>query len=605
MVLALFISCQSAEFVSAGDALVPLELGQVKVGGEIGRRIDITVKNNLLALDADKNFLRPFEEKERKGGYIGLGKLIDAAVRFAAYCGDDQVVTLKTQLVTRAIQAQEPDGYLGMLAPEHRMHGMWDIHEMAYMIYALAGDYEYFGERRSLQAAREAADYILDRWADLPADWDKQTEIATHVSVTGLERAMLKLARQSNDRRYLDFCVKRRRLPEWDPSIVIGRRPLIEGHIYAYLCRSLAQMELYRDMRDDRLLQPTQAAIEFLTRGDGMTITGGCGQWEIWTDDQDGRGELGETCATAYQLRVFDSLLRLHGDAYYGDLMERTVYNTLFAAQSPDGRQIRYYSPFEGKRVYHPGDSYCCPCNFRRIIAELPGMVYYRDSQAVAVNLYTPSRAKISLRDGVHVAISQQTDYPNDGRVTIGVDPSEPAQFALRLRVPVWCEVARVKVNKQDPRQASGGEFFDIDRRWKSGDQVELEMPMHWRLVRGRKRQAGRVAVMRGPLVFCLNPQQNDRLAELDGADLGRITLDPESFGEPVEDNSVRPHGIACPVRAWKPGYATRRPGDLSLRLTEFADPEGRSVYFRLQNLDVAVDDELLTNGRSVSPLKF
>ena len=117
-----------------------------------------------------------------------------------------------------------------------------------------------------------------------------------------------------------------------------------------------------------------------------------------------------------------------------------------------------------------------------------------------------------------------------------------------------------------------------------------------------RKRQAGRAAVMRGPLVFCLNPAQNDRLAAQDGADLGRITLDPESLAEPLADDSVRPDGIACPVRAWKPGYAVQRPGDLSLRLSEFADPGGKAIYFRLQNLDVAVEDELLHGDKTSSP---
>ncbi len=124
---------------------------------------------------------------------------------------------------------------------------------------------------------------------------------------------------------------------------------------------------------------------------------------------------------------------------------------------------------------------------------------------------------------------------------------------------------------------------------------------MDWRLVRGTKRQAGRAAVMRGPLVFGLNPAQHDQLATRDGADLGRITLDPQSFAEPVADDSVRPDGIACPVRAWKPGYAVKRPGDLSLRLSEFADPGGKAIYFRLQNLDVAVPDELLHGDRASS----
>jgi hypothetical protein len=197
------------------------------------------------------------------------------------------------------------------------------------------------------------------------------------------------------------------------------------------------------------------------------------------------------------------------------------------------------------------------------------------------------------LADGVEVDLRQETEYPNSGRVVIKVDPTRPADFALRLRIPAWCDTARVAVNDQLVADAPGGEFYAIRRRWQAGDRVKLDMPMRWRLVRGRKRQAGRAALMRGPLVFCLNPGQQDQLATLDGADLGRITLDPESFGEPLTDNSFRPEAIACPVRAWKPGYATQRPGDLSLRLTEFADPGGRAVYFRLQDLDVAVDDEL------------
>ena len=77
-----------------------------------------------------------------------------------------------------------------------------------------------------------------------------------------------------------------------------------------------------------------------------------------------------------------------------------------------------------------------CPCNFRRIVAELPSMVYYRDDQGLAVNLYTPSQAECSLGDGLKVAVRQATDYPNSGRVVIGVNPTRAAEFALRLRIP-------------------------------------------------------------------------------------------------------------------------------------------------------------------------
>jgi len=581
------------------DSFTPLDLGDVKVGGEIGRRIGITVQNNVLVLDADRDFLTPFAEKSHRDGYIGLGKLIDAAVRFTAYTGDGRVVALKKHLVEGAVAAQEPDGYLGMCVPESRMAGLWDVCEMGYLIDGLLSDYEFFDEKRSLEAARKAADYITRHWSAVPDDWGEQTGVATFVAVTGLERTMIRLGRLTGDERYVDFSVRRRGLPEWDPGIVIGRRPLIEGHIYAYLCRSLAQLELYRTMPDERLLRPASRAIEFMTRGDGMAITGGCGQWEIWTDDQDVRGELAETCATAYQVRVFDSLLRLTGEPRYGDLMERTIYNTLFAAQSPDGRQIRYYSPLEGTRVYYPSDTYCCPCNYRRIVAELPEFVCYREGRGAVVNLYTPSEAKIELEGGLSLVVRQETDYPNSGRVAISVEPSQPAEFSLRLRIPAWCRKARITVNREAAEEAVGGRFVALERAWHPGDRVVLEMPMDWRLVCGRKRQSGRVALMRGPLVFCLNPAQDEQLAELDGADLGRITLDPQSLGEPEPDDSVRPRGLVCRVEAWKPGYVAKRPGDLVLRLTEFADPGGRAVYFRLQDMSEAVDDELFVQTKT------
>ncbi len=581
------------------DAFTPLDLCQVRVGGEIGRRIEVTIHNNLLVLDADGDFLEPFRRRSRKGGYIGLGKLIDAAVRLAAYSREPEVVAQKNHLVDTIIRLQEPDGYLGMLAPESRMKALWDIHEMSYIIYGLLTDYQYFDRTQSLVAARKGADYILQHWSEVPDDWGRRTGVATWVAVTSLERTMLALARLSGDPRYREFCLNKRALADWDPEIIIGRRPLIEGHIYAYLCRGLAQLELYRTRPDEKLLGATDRAIRFMARGNGLAITGGCGQWETWTDDQDGRGQLGETCATAYQVRVYDNLLRLRGQAIYGDLMERTIYNALFAAQSPDGRRIRYYCPLEGRREYHPTDTYCCPCNYRRIVAELPAMVYYRAGSGVVVNLYTASEAEMKLAGGGALKLRQETDYPSSGRVVIRVECEAPARFALLLRIPAWCNGAVARVNEQPVEQpAVPGRFLTIEREWHSGDRLGLEMPMPWRLVRGRRRQAGRAAVMRGPVVFCLNPAQHEQLADWDGADLGRIVLDPESLGDPVADDSVRPGGVACRVEAWHPGYRVARPGDLKLLLTEFADPGGRAAYFRLQDMSAAGSDELLAGKR-------
>ena len=383
---------------TAADVLAPIDLRQVKVGGEIGRRIDVTIDNNLLVLKADKDFLAPFRAKKVRTGYVGLGKLIDAAVRFAAYTKDARVIALKKHLVDETIKTQEPDGYIGIMAAPHRMSGMWDIHEMGYMIFALTSDYQYFREKRSLEAARKAADYILGHWATMPADWPQQTHVATHVSLTGLERAMLALYRETGDQRYLDFCVRERALPEWDLGIVIGRRDLIEGHVYAYVARCLAQLELYRIQPDAAASAADAAGGPFShRRRTAWPSPAAPGSGKFGPTIRTAAVALGETCATAYQIRLYDSLLRLEGNPRYGDLIERTIYNALFAAQSPDGRRIRYFRPWKASAQYYPDDTYCCPCNYRRIVAELPTMVYYRSRDGVAVNLYTPSEATMDL----------------------------------------------------------------------------------------------------------------------------------------------------------------------------------------------------------------
>ena len=118
---------------------------------------------------------------------------------------------------------------------------------------------------------------------------------------------------------------------------------------------------------------------------------------------------------------------------------------------------------------------------------------------------------------------------------------------------------------------------------------------MAWRLVKGRQRQDGRVAVMRGPQVFCLDPAQNPALAKLDGTELGYLALNPDSLGEPVRNTAVRPDGLGCGVQMWKAGFGLGKKADYELTLTEFPNSEGRATYFRLRDYSVAVDDELFS----------
>lgn len=589
----------STPTVKVTDVMSPLGLRQVNVGGEFGRRIDITVKNNLLAIDIEKDFLAPFRGKhytglnDGSGPFVGLGNLINSTVCLAAHTENEALLARKKHLVEETLKSQEPDGYIGMLPPEKRTWSLWDIHEQGYIIHGLVADYRLFGEERSLDAARKLADYLIRRWPTKPSEWDKTLVCAETIAITGFERSILVLYGATGEARYLDFCVQQLKTAEWNLDIVLGRRWPILGHVYSYLSHCLAQLELHRFQPADQLLVPTRRAMDFMIAQDCMVITGAAGsQHECWTDDQNGRGSLGETCATAYQIFVYDSLLRLQGDPLWGDLMDRTLYNAAFGAQSPDGRRLRYYVPFEGDRVYFGADSYCCPNNFRRLIAIIPQLIYYKTDKGIVVNLYTPSQATLENVGGATFVIRQETDYPSSGRVTLHVEPSQPATFPLLLRIPRWCAKATVAINGK-PGQASArtGSFLKIEREWKRGDTVALELPMEWRIIAGRKTQAGRAAIMRGPVIYTFNPSMNP---DIDTAKIDRIVLIPSSL-ELVSSDSVRPGGTACRVKG---DYAKADKGALTITLTEFPDPDGKWIYFLWPDPSVAVDDELVVAAR-------
>lgn len=583
-------------FALAADPLARVPLRQIKVGGEIGRRIDVTVANNLLAINIDKDFLQPFREPPAKGVYVGLGKLIDSLSRLAAHTSDQRLLALRRHVIESVVSFQGPDGYIGTFKPENRVRRLWDVHEMSYLIYGLLTDARLFDNRESLIAAKRLADYMISQLETHPDRVPTDSGVSLHAGFTGMEAALLELSEQTGAPRYRDFAVQYRQMFEWDLPIRLGRSADIMNHVYAYLCRCAAQLRLQRTSPDDRLLARSKDALDFLVRGNGLVITGACGDHECWHNSQAGTMNLGETCATAYLIRWLDEQLRLTGDARLGDLMERAIYNALFAAQSPDGRRIRYYIPFDGPRQYYPADSYCCPNNYRRIIAELPQMICYRTTDGVLLNLYAQSKAAVNLDNAVSLTLRQETNYPTSGKVAIHLEPSRPHRFAVKLRIPRWCKQATATINGEDndKRTAPGGTLLVIDREWKTGDRIELNLPMALRFVKGRVNQAGRVAVMYGPTVFCLNPKLNPEVA---GMDLRLLTASPSTLQGPTPDESVRPGGLACTLQAWPPGaWYPSAESKLRLKLTEFADPDGVAAYLFVPDpVDpLFVDDELV-----------
>jgi len=589
------------------DALQSVRLKQSELSGEIGRRINDLIYKNYMALDLDKDFLNAFRKRPYDGtkgwAYIGVGKVIDAGSMFAAYTGDSKVAERTKQTIDELIKTRDPDGYLGFMKREpdgKQNYRNWTLHEHEYLILGLTDHYRYCGDNTSLEHARKLADYVLETFPNNPHP--------EGVCTAGLPESMLTLYRCTGDKRYLRFAAETRHgnpggevacaaLRDWEQDYSERNT----SHIYVNLARCYTQTMLYRLEPNERLLKMSRRMLdEFLSTEEGkdeLLIIGSGSREEHFGRHQDGSGNVCESCVTAYWIRLLDSLARLEGDLRYGDLVERTIYNALFAAQEPAGRRLRYFTPMYGKRQYFNRDGFCCPGNYRRIVAELPQMVYYRTQDGgVAVNLFTQSKIVIPLDKDHAVTIGQQTDYPTSGLLSISDSPSQTMEFPLRMRIPRWCPKARLAINGEAPLDVSPGEtYYEIRRTWNPGDTVTLDMPMPWRWVRGRKLQEGRVALMRGPVVYCIGTQHNAELLKTYSQPRD-LMVDPATLGEPVADTSVRPGGLIVLAKAWPPGEHGNGAPSLDVVLSEFVDPSGIATYFLIPDLTMAVDDELMGN---------
>jgi DUF1680 family protein len=184
----------------------------------------------------------------------------------------------------------------------------------------------------------------------------------------------------------------------------------------------------------------------------------------------------------------------------------------------------------------------------------VPSFLCALSDDGVFVNLYAESEAELTI-NGVPVRLRQRTDYPWDGEVTLQIGLMQPATFALHLRIPSWCERASVTVNGAEKREGIGGEFVTLKRQWRDGDTIKLSLPMSSEFVTCHpfvESNAGRVAIRRGPIVYCLEQVDNT------DADVWFIAAKVESDLKPVPMQignlpvvAIQGEGVAVEPSAW------------------------------------------------------
>jgi uncharacterized protein len=462
------------------------------------------------------------------------------AVGYFLQSGDyPELRAVANDYINLIVKTQEPSGYLNTYWVEDKVkdrltpYSMDFGHELyclGHMTQAAVAYYRATGDRRLLDAAIRYADYLARNFGP---EADRRPLLAGHPEI---EMSLIELYRTTGDRRFLDlagYILHGDSRIIRDPDRVVYtfsgipfvERTQLEGHAVRAMYACSGATDYYMETGDPQYWSTLEHLWNDLVTSK-MYITGGLGA--RWEGESIGAAyELpnsrayAETCAAIANGMWNWRMLSASGDARYADVFERALYNGINVGMSLDGKLYCYYNPleFDGKgqvnrhtrtgTVRNPWyDVLCCPPNIQRTLGALPGYFYSTSKDGIYVHLFDNSVLNWHLEDGTGLKITQKTNYPWDGTVEFTLDPAKRAEFTFFLRIPVWSRTAEVRVNgKQIKEGIQPGSYLPIRRRWREGDKVRLDLNMSPQLMEANSRleeNVGRVAVQRGPLVYCL-----------------------------------------------------------------------------------------------------
>jgi len=479
-------------------------------------------------------------------------KVIEGASYALAIEQDANLEAYLDDVITKITAAQEVDGYLytarTLCGPDYMPPGgkeRWsDIgagHELycaGHLYEAAVAHYLATGKRTLLNVAIRNADLVCSVFGP-----GKRQDPPGHEEI---EIGLGKLYRVSGDEKYLNMA-----------RFFIEARGRADGHrLYGTYSQDhkpvLQQTEavghavragyLYSGMTDVAALAGDPEFVKAVDRfwedvvGRKLYITGGIGArggGEAFGDPYElpNRSAYAETCAAIANALWNHRMFLMTGDSKYMDVVERVIYNGFLSGVAMEGNRFFYPNPLEsnGGRRSPWFDCACCPSNVVRFVPSIPGYTYAHRDDHLYVNLFIGGSATVEMGRGV-VQIKQETRYPWEGAVKITVDPEKAGRFALCVRIPGWA-VGRVvpgdlyrdaqdarsevglRVNGQPASTIIDKGFARIERDWRKGDMIELNLPMTPRRVLAHEKvkdDAGKVAIERGPIVYCAEGPDNE-----------------------------------------------------------------------------------------------
>ncbi|WP_130858853.1 glycoside hydrolase family 127 protein [Gracilibacillus phocaeensis] len=479
---------------------------------------------------------------------------------------DPEWESIMDQVVELIGEAQEEDGYLNTYFtvnhPDKKWTNLKDDHELyciGHLIEAAVAYYQATGKDQIIAIVNRAVDHIAE------VIGNGEGQIAGYPGHPEIELALMKLYRVTNDDKHLQLCrffieERGKRNPQHffdeeckargvetgkDYTYYQAHKPIheqttAEGHAVRAVYLYSGMADLATELQDQDLLDISRTLWEN-TVNKRMYITGGIGSSsfeERFTVDYDLPNDRAytETCASVAMIMWAQRMVQIEADADYTDVLERVLYNGALSGIALDGQSYFYVNPLE---VWPHTANYrqdmdtimpvrqpwfgcaCCPPNIARLLASLGQYVYSANEEELYVHLYISGETECVM-NGSTTKVMQQSNYPWDGNIDVEIATEQPNSFTLALRLPGWCRNYDLRVNGESIAAPMEKGYLIINRVWNQGDQITLALDMPVEVVRSHpnvRANAGKIALQRGPIVYCLEEKDN-------GANLQDLQVD-------------------------------------------------------------------------------
>lgn len=443
-------------------------------------------------------------------------------------------------LIKEIAAAQQEDGYLNtyfILEKKQRFTNLPNEHELycaGHLFEAAVAYYQATGRTFLLKVAIRLADLICETFGP-----GKRPGAPGHQEI---ELALMKLYWLTKKERYLRtaafFIDERGKGLAGKDQYHQDHLPFLQqkemvGHAVRCAYLMSGACDVYRQTGNQALMLALKRLWENMVQKK-MYVTGAIGsrcEGEALGKDYELPNDraYAETCAAIGSILWNERMLQLTGQAKYADVMERVLFNAFLSGVSLDGKEYFYQNTLQSNGTHRRQTWFecaCCPPNIARLLSSLGGYFYSTSQQGVWIHLYGESKMTARLSNDRKILLSQSTNYPWSGEVTVRVLTETEIPFTLFLRVPGWCQKAEVLVNDKPLKEvALPGSYLPISRTWKKGDEVHLSlsMPALFLETHPHSSNNGRLAISRGPLIYCLEAVDHP------GVDILDILLSPQA----------------------------------------------------------------------------